>query len=103
MTGHVNPSRKELRQRLTDSQSIAVVGASSDPSRPSHGIMKKLLAAGYRVVPVNPNETEVLGQKAYATLAEVPEPVDIVNVQRPLRESTRHAVRDFPSKSWQTR
>jgi predicted CoA-binding protein len=82
MTDHENPSRDELRKLLTDSTNIALVGASSDRSRPSHGIMKKLLAAGYRVVPVNPNEAEVLGQKAYGSLAEVPGPIDIVNVFR---------------------
>jgi predicted CoA-binding protein len=82
MTQHQNPTRKELRQLLTDAENIAVVGASSDPCRPSHGIMKKLPAAGYRVVPVNPHETEVLGQKAYASLADVPGPIDVVNVFR---------------------
>lgn len=59
-----------------------MVGASSDPERPSHGIFQKLVRAGYRVVPVNPNETEVLGEKAYASLADVPGPVDLVNVFR---------------------
>ncbi len=79
---HQNPSDEELRSLLTRARSIAVVGASSRPERPSHGVMKMLLAARYRVVPVNPNETEVLGQKAYATLEDIPGEVDIVDVFR---------------------
>ena len=79
---HENPSDAELRRLLTEAETIAVVGASSDPERPSHGIFRKLLAAGYRVIPVNPNETEVLGRKAYASLSEVPMPIDVVNVFR---------------------
>lgn len=79
---HQNPSDDDLRELLLRTGTIAMVGASSDPGRPSHGIFQKLLRAGYRVVPVNPNETEVLGEKAYASLADVPGPVDLVNVFR---------------------
>jgi len=79
---YANPSDDDLRTLLTEAQTIAVVGASSSPDRPSHGIFKKLLSAGYRVVPVNPNETEVLGQKAFASLADVPYPIDVVDVFR---------------------
>lgn len=67
---------------LEDAKTIAVVGASSDPSRPSNGIFSQLLAYGYHVVPVNPNETLVHGQPAFPTLADVPFPIDIVNVFR---------------------
>jgi len=79
---HANPSDDDLRALLTEAQTIAVVGASSSPDRPSHGVFKKLLSAGYRVVPVNPNESEVLGQKAFASLADVPYPIDVVDVFR---------------------
>jgi uncharacterized protein len=79
---HENPSDDELRALLTSARTIAVVGASSSPERPSHGIMKKLMAAGYEVIPVNPNEREVLGQRAYAALADVKRPIDIVDVFR---------------------
>jgi predicted CoA-binding protein len=79
---HVDPPNEELRKLLTDAKSIAVVGASSKPERPSHGIMRRLKAQGYRVIPVNPNETEVLGEKAYPTLQAIPERVDIVDVFR---------------------
>jgi len=79
---HQNPSDEALRELLSSVNTIAMIGASSDPGRPSHGIFQKLLRVGYRVIPVNPNEQEVLGQKAYASLAEVPGPVDLVNVFR---------------------
>jgi uncharacterized protein len=79
---HVNPSDEELRALLERTETIAMVGASSSPERPSHGVMQRLLAAGYRVIPVNPNEREVLGQRAYASLAEVPTRVDLVDVFR---------------------
>jgi predicted CoA-binding protein len=77
-----NPSDAEVRALLVSASTIAIVGASSKPERPSHGIMKKLLSAGYRVIPVNPNEREVLGQRAYPSLLDVPERIDVVDVFR---------------------
>ncbi len=77
-----NPSDDLLRALLTDTRTIALVGASSNPERSSHGIMRKLLQVGYRVIPVHPREAEILGQQAYATLDDIPEPVDLVNVFR---------------------
>lgn len=77
-----NPSDEELRRLLTQARTIAMVGASSNPERPSHRIMKQLLAAGYRVIPVNPLEREVLGQRAVPSLADIREKVDIVDVFR---------------------
>lgn len=79
---HRNPSDDVLRALLVSANTIAVVGASSDPARPSHGIMASLLLAGYHVIPVNPTESQVLGRKAYATLRQVQERIDIVNVFR---------------------
>lgn len=79
---HTNPPDDDLRALLTSANTIAMVGASSDPEKASHGIMKKLLKVGYRVIPVNPKETEVLGQRAYASLDDLPERVDIVDVFR---------------------
>jgi uncharacterized protein len=78
----MRPNAATLRHILEASQTIAMVGASSNPSKPSYDIMKGLLAAGFTVIPVNPTETEVLGQRAYASLEEIPGPVDIVNVFR---------------------
>ena len=79
---HENPPQDALRTLLTEARTIAIVGASSNAEKPSHGIMQKLLKAGYRVYPVNPREQEVLGQKAYASLSDLPEKVDIVDVFR---------------------
>jgi predicted CoA-binding protein len=79
---HINPTNEDLKQLLTEASTIAMVGASSHPEKPSHEIMKRLLAAGYHVIPVNPRETEVLGQKAYPSLADISERVDIVDVFR---------------------
>lgn len=79
---HHNPPDDVLRRLLTSASTIAMVGASSNPDRPSNGIMRKLLSAGYHVIPVNPNETSVLGERAYASLADVPERIDIVDVFR---------------------
>ncbi|HYA16397.1 MAG TPA: CoA-binding protein [Bryobacteraceae bacterium] len=63
-------------------KTIAVVGLSSRRSRPSYGVSEYLQSQGYRIIPVNPNETEVLGEKAYARLEDIPEPVDIVDIFR---------------------
>ena len=79
---HRNPTTEEIRALLTNATTIAMVGASSSPEKASHGIMKKLQRAGYHVIPINPRETEVLGEKAYASLVDVPEHVDIVDVFR---------------------
>jgi predicted CoA-binding protein len=77
-----NPSDDELRDLLTRSRTVAMVGASSRRDRPSHGVMQILLGAGFHVVPVTPNESEVLGRRAFASLVEVPEPIHIVDVFR---------------------
>jgi uncharacterized protein len=79
---YANPTDQELRTLLTQAKTIAVVGASSNPERASYGIMKKLQSVGYTVIPVNPRETEVLGERAYPTLADIPVPIDIVDVFR---------------------
>lgn len=67
---------------LRTCKTIAVVGLSSHVWRPSYGVSEYMQSAGYRIIPVNPNETEVLGEKAYGTLEEIPEPVDLVNIFR---------------------
>ncbi len=76
--GDGDPITKILRE----SKNIAVVGLSSNPMRPSYGVTEYMQGAGYRIIPVNPNETEVLGEKSYARLEDVPEKIDIVNVFR---------------------
>jgi len=69
-------------ERLLGAKRVAVVGMSDDPMRPSNGIGGYLIANGYDVVPVNPNHEMVMGRKCYATLADVPGPIDLVNVFR---------------------
>ncbi len=75
-----------VAQILRGAKTIAVVGLSANPMRASHGVAEYLKSAGYRIIPVNPNETEVLGEKAYARLEDVPGPVDIVDVFRRAEE-----------------
>src|SRR5258708_34789582 len=84
---HTNPSDDDIRRLLSTSRTIAMVGASSKPDRPSHGVMKTLIRAGYNVIPVTPRETDVLGKRAYASLRDVPDKVDIVDVFRRAEET----------------
>jgi uncharacterized protein len=67
---------------LKTSHTIAVVGLSSRKFRPSHGVADYMKSAGYRIVPVNPHESEVLGEKSYARLEDIPEKIDIVDIFR---------------------
>jgi predicted CoA-binding protein len=67
---------------LRNAKTIAVVGLSSRRSRPSYGVSEYMQSKGYRIIPVNPNETEILGERAFATLEEIPEHVDIVDIFR---------------------
>ncbi len=67
---------------MREARTIAVVGASPDPGRTSHRVMRYLQGAGYRCIPVNPNAGEVLGERCYPALGDVPEPVDFVDVFR---------------------
>jgi len=75
-------SDEDLRQLLRDVKTIAVVGLSSRPDRHSYNVAEYLQQAGYRIIPVNPNEVEVLGVRAYPTLADVPDRIDLVDVFR---------------------
>jgi len=77
-----NPSPEEIKTLLQRIKTIAVVGLSPKPDRPSYGVSQTMQRFGYRIVPVRPALTEVLGEKAYAKLADIPFPVDLVNVFR---------------------
>jgi predicted CoA-binding protein len=77
-----NASREEVRALLKDSRTIAVVGLSDKPGRDSYHVAAYLQQHGYRIIPVNPAVTEVLGEKAYARLQEVPEKIDVVDIFR---------------------
>ncbi|HTC62852.1 MAG TPA: CoA-binding protein [Candidatus Saccharimonadales bacterium] len=73
---------ESISEILSSAINIAVVGLSSNPYRSSFGVSETLQSSGYRVIPVNPNETKVLGEKAYARLEDVPEKIDIVDIFR---------------------
>lgn len=79
-----DPDDATLRALFVDAKTIAVVGASPNPARPVFDVMGYLIRAGYRVIPVNPGHAgnEIQGQRAYARLADIPEPVDIVDIFR---------------------
>lgn len=71
-----------IKQILEECKTIAVIGLSSSPGRPSNGVAAYMQNSGYRIIPVNPNETEVLGEMAYPHLSNVPDEVDMVNIFR---------------------
>lgn len=71
-----------IQEILEQTKTVAVVGLSSNSTRPSYQVAEYLQRQGYKIIPVNPNETEVLGEKAYPDLLSVPEPIDIVDVFR---------------------
>jgi predicted CoA-binding protein len=95
MNAAVAPEDRELRALLGDAHTIAVVGLSSKPGRASNSVAAYLQGHGYRIVPVNPGETEVLGERAYASLLDLPEDlhVDVVDVFR-RAEETPEVARD---------
>jgi predicted CoA-binding protein len=71
-----------MEKILRESRTIAVVGMSSDASRPSYDVAAYMQRQGYRIIPVTPKESEVLGEKAYAKLEDIPEAIDLVNIFR---------------------
>jgi predicted CoA-binding protein len=76
-----------IRDLLTSAKTIAVVGLSTQPWKAAHSVPASLKAAGYRVIPVHPSATEILGEKAYRSLLEIPDKIDIVDVFRPAGEA----------------
>ena len=75
-------SKETIEKILDDCRTIAVVGLSSSPSRPSYGVASYMKRRDYKVIAVNPNETEVFGEKSYASLADVPDKIDLVDIFR---------------------
>jgi uncharacterized protein len=75
-------SADPILEILKNYKTIAVVGLSSNPTRPSYRVAEYIKSAGYRIIPVNPNEKEVLGEKSYARVEEVPEKIDVVDIFR---------------------
>ena len=88
----MDPSLREQFFRIyAEAKTIAVVGASADPSKPAHQIPRYLQRQGYRILPVNPRGGELLGQAVARSLAEVDSPVDVVEVFRPAEEAPQIA------------
>lgn len=77
-----NPSNEEIKRILDESKTIAVVGLSDNPERTSYQVSKAMQDAGYKIIPVNPTVSEVLGEKAYASLTDIEGNIDIINVFR---------------------
>lgn len=77
-----NPSKEKLQEILSEAKTIAVVGLSKNEEKTAYQISKIMQEQGYRIIPVNPSVDEVLGEKAYPTLRDVPEKIDIINVFR---------------------
>ncbi len=71
-----------VEEQLTNSKTIAVVGLSDNPDRPSYGVSRYMQSQGYRIIPVNPMIEEALGEKSYPDLKSVPEPIDMVDIFR---------------------
>lgn len=77
-----NATTEEVRRILASARTVAIVGLSDKPERDSHRVAAYLQQAGYRIIPVNPNLSSVLGEKAYPNLRAIPEPVDVVDIFR---------------------
>ena len=77
-----SPQSDPIAELLKRAKTIAVVGLSDNPLRPSHGVSAYMQSHGYRIIPVNPHVKECLGEKAYASILELPEKIDIVNIFR---------------------
>jgi uncharacterized protein len=80
-------SREAISKILEDCRTIAVVGLSSNPGRASNGVAGYMKRQGYKVIPVNPNEERVLGEKSYPSLADVPDKIDLVDIFRRSEEA----------------
>lgn len=77
-----NPSDEKIKEILLNARTIAVVGLSDNPDKTSYMVSQAMQSKGFKIIPVNPNAEEILGEKSYAKLADIPEKVDIVNVFR---------------------
>ena len=79
---------RDARQILEEAKTIAVVGASRDRFKTAHSVPAQIQRHGWRIIPVNPYADQIFGERAYRRLADIPEPVDLVNVFRPSEDAT---------------
>jgi uncharacterized protein len=77
-----NATSAEIAEMLRTAKVIAVIGLSPKPERPSHSVSAYMQAQGYKIIPVNPGQTEIMGEKCYTSLLDVPDAVDIVDIFR---------------------
>ena len=97
------PPLDDIRDIYATAKTIAVVGASPDETKRANAIPTYLQSQGYRIIPVNPNHDEVIGEKSYPTLHDIPEPVDVVDVFRPSEQApaiARSAIEIGASVLW---
>jgi predicted CoA-binding protein len=95
--------QEAINRILSDAKTIAVVGLSSDVSRASYSVSRYMQSNGYRIIPVNPNEKSVLGEKAYARVEDIPDKIDLVDIFRRSGEAGQHvdeAIRIGASGVW---
>ncbi|MFB1049465.1 CoA-binding protein [Paraliobacillus sp. JSM ZJ581] len=100
---YIHPDREEIRNILQDAQTIAVVGLSDKPEKTSYKVAKAMQENGYRIIPVNPTIDEALGEKAYSSLGDVQEQIDIINVFRRsvfLKDVARDAITTDAKVFW---
>jgi len=100
---YTNPSDEKIKELLTRCKTIAVVGLSDKPHRDSYKVAAYMQSQGYRIIPVHPRVKEVLGEKAYKTLSDIPDKVDLVNVFRKSEETppvVREAIPLKPAAVW---
>ncbi|MHB1042515.1 MAG: CoA-binding protein [Eubacteriales bacterium] len=99
MNVFTNPDDQKIKDLLEKSRTVAVVGLSGKPERDSNRVARYMQEHGFRIIPVNPGlKDEVLGEKPYASLAEIPSPVDIVNIFRRAEEAPRAVREALPLK-----
>jgi predicted CoA-binding protein len=99
----VSGESQQINQLLKSARTIAVVGLSNNPMRPSHGVAAYMQSHGYRIIPVNPQISEALGEQAYASLAEVREKIDVVDIFRRsefVPEIVKQAIALKPAAIW---
>ncbi|WP_186577352.1 CoA-binding protein [Aquibacillus kalidii] len=100
---NLNPSNEKIKEILQNAKTVAVVGLSDKPERTSYQIAEAMQKVGYRIIPVNPTISEVLGEKAYSSLTEINEKIDIINVFRRsefLPEIAKEAIHTDATTFW---
>jgi predicted CoA-binding protein len=102
-TGRIITADADIREILTSSKTVAIIGLSPKPDRDSYKVAEYLKNKGYTIIPVRPAQAEILGEKAYPALDDIPRPVDIVNVFRSAEQVMPHAheaLRSKPKTFW---